>query len=79
MSEVLRLCHGLKSGIEGAVELIGSSVNDFVCGFHLGETSRAIHARLSLSDVLSVHSIFHTISNDRAVEEMIAIADRRAA
>ena len=47
--------------------------------FKTGEASRAIHARFPLADVLSVYPGFHTISNDRAVEEMIAIANRRAA
>ena len=47
--------------------------------FKTGESSRAIHARFPLADVLSVYPGFHTISNDRAVEEMIAIAERRAA
>ena len=47
--------------------------------FKTGEAGRAIHARFPLADVLSVYPGFHTISNDRAVEEMIAIADRRAA
>ena len=47
--------------------------------FKTGEPSRAIHARFPLADVLSVYPGFHTISNDRAVEEMIAIAERRAA
>ena len=47
--------------------------------FKTGEPSRAIHARFPLADVLSVYPGFHTISNDRAVEEMISIAERRAA
>ena len=47
--------------------------------FKTGESSRVIHARFPLADVLSVYPGFHTISNDRAVEEMIAIAERRAA
>ena len=47
--------------------------------FKTGESSRAIHVRFPLADVLSVYPGFHTISNDRAVEEMIAIAERRAA
>ena len=47
--------------------------------FKTGEASRAIHARFPLADVLSVYPGFHTISNDRAVEEMISIAERRAA
>ena len=47
--------------------------------FKTGEPSRAIYARFPLADVLSVYPGFHTISNNRAVEEMIAIAERRAA
>ena len=87
MGEALRLYHGSKSGIEGSIKPIGSSVNDFGRGFCLcrflslktGETSRAIPARFPLAGVLSVYPGFHAISNDRAVEEMIAIAERCAA
>ena len=37
MSEVLRLYHGSKAGIEGPIRPIGSSVNDFGRGFYLGD------------------------------------------
>ena len=37
MSEALRLYHGSKSGIEGPIRPIGSSVNDFGRGFYLGD------------------------------------------
>lgn len=35
MSDVLRLCHGLKYGIEEPVKLFGSAVNDSGRGFYL--------------------------------------------
>ena len=37
MSEVLRLYHGSKAGIDGPIRPIGSSVNDFGRGFYLGD------------------------------------------
>lgn len=37
MSEVLRLYHGSKAGIEDPIRPIGSSVNDFGRGFYLGD------------------------------------------
>ena len=37
MGGVLRLYHGSKSGIEGPIRPIGSSVNDFGRGFYLGD------------------------------------------
>ena len=37
MSEVLRLYHGSKAGIDGLIKPIGSSVNDFGRGFYLGD------------------------------------------
>ena len=37
MGEALRLYHGSKSGIEGPISPIGSSVNDFGRGFYLGD------------------------------------------
>ena len=37
MGEALRLFHGSKSGIEGSIRPIGSSVNDFGRGFYLGD------------------------------------------
>ena len=100
MSEAFRLYHGSKSGVEGPIWPIRSSVNDFDRGFYLGDepsrpltliccgerttfytceldpTGLRVHR---FADVLSVYPGFHTISNDRAVEEMISIAERRAA
>lgn len=37
MSEVLRLYHSSKAGIDGPIRPIGSSVNDFGRGFYLGD------------------------------------------
>ena len=37
MSEVLRLYHGSKAGIDGPIKPVGSSVNDFGRGFYLGD------------------------------------------
>ena len=37
MGEAMRLYHGSKSGIEGLIRPIGSSVNDFGRGFYLGD------------------------------------------
>ena len=37
MGDALRLYHGSKSGIEGPIKPIGSSVNDFGRGFYLGD------------------------------------------
>ena len=71
MSEALRLYHGSKSGIEGPIRPIGSSVNDFGRGFYLGDEPS--------QPLTLICRGFHTISNDRAVEEMISIAERRAA
>ena len=74
MGEAMRLYHGSKSGIEGPIRPIGSSVNDFGRGFYLGDEPSQ-----PLTLICRGLSGFHTISNDRTVEEMIAIADRRAA
>ena len=37
MASELRLYHGSKSGLEGPIKPIGSSVNDFGRGFYLGD------------------------------------------
>lgn len=47
--------------------------------FKTGETSRAIHARFPLREVLSVYPGFHTLDNNKAVDEMIELARQRAA
>ena len=47
--------------------------------FKTGETSRAIHAQFHLAEVLSVYPGFHTLDNNRAVDEMVELARKRAA
>ena len=47
--------------------------------FKTSEASRAIHAQFPLAEVLSVYPGFHTLDNNRAVDEMIELARKRAA
>ena len=87
MSETVRVYHGSKRGLEGAIRADrGYPTNDFGAGFiyrfwnfKTGEASRAIHAQFPLAEVLSVYPGFHTLDNNRAVDEMIELARKRAA
>ena len=76
MTGTVRLYHGSKAGLSGAIAPLSRNACDFGRGFYrfwhfkTGESSAEIYLQADADRVLGCYSGYHTISNDLAVENL---------